>query len=274
MSASHRWVGGDDYEAYVGRWSRPVGRAFVAWLDVPPGAAWLDVGCGTGALTATILDAAAPGSVTAIDPSPDFVEHARSNVQDERARFVIGSAAAVPVPDAAVAVAVSGLVLNFIPNLAAGLAELRRVVAPGGVVAGYVWDYAGGMELIRRFWDVAIALDPAAAALDEAVRFPICAPDPLRSTFEAAGLRDVEVRSIGVPTVFADFDDLWTPFLSEVGPAPGYAMKLEATQRDALREGLRSVLPTEADGTIRLTARAWAVRATTDGPSPGPSASP
>ncbi len=269
MIGADRWTGGDAYEAYVGRWSRPIGRAFVDWLAVPPASTWLDVGCGTGALTATILDVAAPLRVIAIDPSAEFVDHARAAVPDERARFVVGSAAAVPVPDAAVDVAASGLVFNFIPNLAAGLTELRRVVAPGGLVAGYVWDYAGGMELIRRFWDAAIELDSAAAAADEAVRFPICAPDPLRAAFDDAGLRDVEVRSIGVPTVFADFDDLWTPFLSGVGPAPGYVARLDVEHRAALAERLRTIVPSATDGTIHLVARAWAVRGVTDGPAAG-----
>ena len=269
MSGSDSWTDGDDYEAFIGRWSRPVGRVFVAWLDAAPGTTWLDVGCGTGALTATILETAVPARVIAIDPSPAFLDHARARVGDVRARFVVGSAADVPVPDGAVEVAVSGLVLNFVPNLGAALTELRRVVGAGGLVAAYVWDYAHGMDLLRRFWDAAIELDAEAGALDEGTRFPICAPDPLRAAFEAAGLRDVDVRSIDVPTVFADFDDLWAPFLSGVGPAPGYAIRLDPARRDALRERLRATLPTEPDGSIRLTARAWAIRGTTDGPAAG-----
>ena len=155
---------------------------------------------------------------------------------------------------------VSGLVLNFVPDLGAALAEMLRVTRPGGVVAGYVWDYAGGMELIRRFWDAAIELDPAARGLDEGIRFPICAPGPLQRAFESAGLAGVEVRPIDVPTVFRDFDDYWTPFLSGVGPAPGYAAALDPARRDALRERLDATLPREPDGRIALTARAWAVR--------------
>jgi len=269
MSGTDAWTDGEDYEAYIGRWSRPVGQVFVTWLQAAPGATWLDVGCGTGALTATILEMAAPARVIAIDPSEAFVGHARGAVSDPRARFALGSADDVPVPDAAIDVAASGLVLNFVPNLAVALTELRRVVVPGGTIAGYVWDYAAGMELIRRFWDAAIALDPAAALDDEGARFPICAPDPLRAAFVEAGLRDVDVRPIDVPTTFRDFDDLWAPFVSGVGPAPGYAVRLEASRREALRERLRTTLPTEADGSIRLGARAWAVRGTTDGPAPG-----
>jgi hypothetical protein len=129
------------------------------------------------------------------------------------------------------------------------------------VVAVYVWDYAEGMELIRRFWDAA-SLDPDAAPLDEARRFPLCAPAALEELWRSAGLAGVETRAIEVPTPFADFDDYWRPFLGGQGPAPGYVMSLDGDRRKALRERLRAELPTSADGRIRLTARAWAVRGT------------
>jgi len=267
VTATDHWTDGDAYERWIGRWSRLVGAEFVAWLDMPSDRRWLDLGCGTGALTETLLATVAPASVVGVDPSAWFVAHARATVRDPRASFVEGAADAIPLATASVDAAVAGLVLNFIPDLRAGLAELRRVVAPGGMVAGYVWDYADRMELIRRFFDAAIELDPAAAPADEGSRFPICAPGPLGSAFTAAGFRDVDVRSIEVPTVFRDFDDFWTPFLSGIGPAPGYAMRLTEPDRAALRERLRETLPIEPDGSIRLVARAWAVRGSTDGPS-------
>jgi len=255
-----RWTGGDDYDAYIGRWSRPVAVAFVNWLAVNAGRDWVDVGCGTGALSAAILAGAAPASVVGIDPSADFVNAAAARVDDRRGRFVVGAAAAVPLESAAADVVVSGLVLNFVPDLDVALAEMLRVTRAGGIVAGYVWDYAGGMELIRRFWDAAVELDPAARDLDEGIRFPICAPGPLQTAFESAGLAGVEVRPIDVATVFRDFDDYWTPFLSGVGPAPGYAAALETARRAALRDRLDATLPREQDGRIALTARAWAVQ--------------
>jgi SAM-dependent methyltransferase len=254
------WAGGDRYEAYVGRWSRPVARSFVAWLAVPADARWLDVGCGTGALTGTILATAEPSEVLGVDPSPDFVAHAAAHVRDPRAAFREGSAQALPADDAAFDAVVSGLVLNFVPAPSAALAEMRRVTRPEGVVAAYVWDYADGMQLMRRFWDAAAELDPAVRELDEGLRFPLCRPEALHELFTGAGLVAVEVEEIVVPTVFADFDDYWTPFLGGTGPAPAYAVQLPDHDRAALRESLRSRLPTEVDGSIHLTARAWAVR--------------
>ena len=141
-------------------------------------------------------------------------------------------------------------------------AEMVRVVKPQGVVAAYVWDYAGKMQLMRHFWNAAAALDPLAYDLDEGRRFPLCQPDPLRELFQQAGLGGVEVRPIDIATDFRDFDDFWSPFLGGQGPAAGYAMSLSEDGRLALRERLRSGLPFALDGSIPLVARAWAVRGT------------
>jgi SAM-dependent methyltransferase len=254
------WAVGDAYESYVGRWSRRVAVPFLAWLGVRAGRRWLDVGCGTGALTATVLAAADPAEVTGVDPAGPFVAHARATVTDPRARFETGDARSLPLPDSRFDAVISGLVLNFVPEPDRAAAELCRVAAPGGTVAAYVWDYAGGMALMRYFWDAAAALDPAAAELDEGHRFPVCRPEPLAALWTAAGLDEVEVRPIDVPTVFSDFDDYWTPFLGGQGPAPGYTMSLPEDRRAALRDLVRDRLPTAADGSIPLTARAWAVR--------------
>ena len=253
-----RWSSGDSYERYVGRWSRPVAASFLRWLAIPPGRSWVDVGCGTGALTEAILRDAAPSRVVGVDPAAPFIARARAQVPDARASFTVGDARCLPLPDDDVDVVASALSLNFVPDPAAAVAEARRVVRPGGVVAAYVWDYAEGMELMRCFWDVAAELDPAAGDVEESLRFPLCRPEPLAAVF--AGLDEVEVTGITVPTVFADFDDYWTPFLGGNGPAPAYAMALDEPRRDALREALRERLPVAADGSIPLSARAWAVR--------------
>jgi SAM-dependent methyltransferase len=254
------WVHGDVYEGYVGRWSRRVAAQFVPWLGCPEGLRWLDVGCGTGALSQTVLDLAAPAAVVGVEPSEGFLAVARQRLGD-RADLRIGDAAHTGLADAAVDTTVSGLVLNFVPDLDAALAEMRRVTRGGGLVAAYVWDYAGRMELMRRFWDGAVALGlEGAASKSEVVRFALCEPGALTAAFERAGLRSVRVEPIEVPTRFADFDDYWQPFLGGQGPAPAYAMGLDESARTRLREHLRATLPVAADGSIELVARAWAVR--------------
>ena len=254
------WASGAAYEPYVGRWSRLVARKFLAWLAVPPGGQWLDVGSGTGALSQTILAMAAPRAVRGIDRSDGYVSFARAQVRDERASFETGDAQALPVLSAEFDVAVSGLVLNFVPQPERMAAEMARAVRPGGIVAVYVWDYAGQMQLMRQFWDAAAALDPPAAELDEGRRFPVCAPQPLAELLHGAGLERIETRPIDVPTVFRDFDDYWGPFVGGQGPAPSYTMSLSEERRVLLRERLRAALPAATDGSIPLVARAWAAR--------------
>jgi SAM-dependent methyltransferase len=257
------WSSGDSYDSYVGRWSRPVAAEFVRWLDRPPRGRWLDVGCGTGALTEAVLSAAAPGQVVGLDPSPGFLSHAAARVLDVRASFAIADARALPVADGTFDGTVSGLVLNFVPDRPAALREMARAVGAGGTVAVYVWDYAGGgMGLMRCFWDAAEELDPAVRPQRESVRFDFCRPEPLTALFEDAGLADVDVREIVVPTVFRDFDDYWSPFLRGTGPAPAYVASLDDDRREALRSAVLEHLPVDSDGSIPLTARAWAVRGT------------
>lgn len=255
------WASGEAYEPYVGRWSRAVARELLAWLEVPAGGRWLDVGSGTGALSGTILEVAAPAEVVGIDQSAGYVAYARQRLPSPGVRFEVGDARALPVESAAFDAVVSGLVLNFVPDPAAAVAEMARAARPGGVVGVYVWDYADGMELMRRFWDAAVALDPAAGELDEGSRFAtVCRPEALADLWRGAGLRGIETRAIDVPTRFRDFDDYWTPFLGGQGSAPGYVSTLSAERQATLRERLRADLSVAADGSIELTARAWAVR--------------
>jgi SAM-dependent methyltransferase len=213
QSASDVWDSGEALERYVGRWSRVVAAAFLRWLDVPPHARWLDVGCGPGALTETILRLASPEAVAGIDPSEHNLEFARDRIKDLRVTFEVGNAMALAAQTATYDAAVAGLVLNFVLQAGTAVAEMARVTRPGGHVAAYVWDYADGMALMRKFWDAAVASDPSAIGLDEGQRFPLCRPEPLTRVFNGAGLTDVQVRAIDVPTVFRDFDDYWSPFL-------------------------------------------------------------
>ncbi|HKX39082.1 MAG TPA: methyltransferase domain-containing protein [Burkholderiales bacterium] len=257
---SDTWERGSPYERYVGRWSRQVAPLFLSWLSVPAGRRWLDVGCGTGALCAAILDGCSPSSVAGVEPSEGFLKTAAENLAG-RATLHQGSATAIPLDDGSVDVVVSGLVLNFVPDQHAALLEMARVTGKGGTIAAYVWDYAGKMDLMRFFWDAAVELDPAASKLDEGVRFPLCRPEALEKVFASAGLKSVEVTAIDIPTLFADFDDYWRPFLGGQGPAPAYAMSLDEVARARLRDRIRERLPVKANGSISLTARAWAARA-------------
>ncbi|MGA7732654.1 MAG: methyltransferase domain-containing protein [Chloroflexia bacterium] len=260
MNKSDTWANAEAYEPYVGRWSRLVAREFLDWLAVPPGSYWLDVGCGTGALTEAILQQAAPAEVMGVDPAEGFVAYAREHVQDRRASFRVGDAMALPFEDEMFGAVMSGLVLNFIPRQDVALAEMVRVAKRGGIVAAYVWDYAGQMQMMRVFWDAAVELDQAIAERDQGRRFPVCKPEPLTELFESAGLTGVEVRAIDAATHFRDFEDYWVPFLGGQGPAPSYVTSLTEERRTALRERIRSRLPIAPDGSIPLFARAWAVR--------------
>jgi len=253
------WAVGEAYEAYVGRWSRRVAGVFVPRLRVPAGRRWLDVGCGTGALTGAVLATADPARVCGVDPSAGFLASARAAVADPRAAFVRADARELPVAGGSVDVVVSGLALNFVPDPARAAAEIRRVLAPGGTAAAYVWDYAGGMAMMRLFWDAAAAVDPAAAAYDEGPRFPVCTRPGLAALWQGAGLRDVRVEPVEIPTVFRDFADFWTPFLGGQGAAPAYLASLPAGHRAAIEARLRDRLPA---GPIALSARAWSVRGT------------
>lgn len=253
---SDAWLAGDAYEAYMGRWSRVLARAFVEWLAPPPSADWLDVGCGTGALTAAIRELAAPRSIVACDPAAPFVAHARTQLDDERISFVVAGTDALPRRDDGFDAIASCLVLNFVAQPADALAAMRERARAGGFVAACVWDYREGMELLRWFWDEAIATDPEAAALDEGRRFALCDLAVLVALFRDAGFAHVHTGTLEIPTCFASFDDYWTPFLRGTGPAPSYVASLDPQRRDALRERLRRRI----DARRQLTARAFVVR--------------
>jgi SAM-dependent methyltransferase len=254
------WAVGALYERYIGRWSRLVARELLKVLSVPAQKDWLDVGCGTGALSQVILEHALPRMIKGIDSSADFIAHANAHIFRVCATFEVGDAEALPFEPASFDAVVSGLVLNFVRQPRRMAAEMVRVARPGAAVAAYVWDYADKMELIRYFWDAAVALDPGALELDEGRRFPICKPSPLIQLFEDAGLQKVELSAIDIATRFRDFDDYWAPFLGGQGPAPAYAMSLSDELRAALRDRIRSSLPIADDGSIPLMARALAVR--------------
>ena len=252
------WSQGRSYDAYMGRWSRGIAPRFLDWLDPAPGLDWLELGCGTGALTAAILARCAPRSLIAIDASEGFVAQARENLGEGAADLRVGDAAAPGLGPESRDVVASALTLNFLPDREGALREWRRVLRRGATLSFYVWDYpGGGLAFLRAFWRAAAELDPGAAGLTEDRRFPFCTPETLVALVSGAGYEEVACEGIEAPTVFADFEDYWAPFAAGTGPAPGYVASLEPERRERLRERLERDL---GGGPIALGARAWAVR--------------
>ena len=259
------WQQADAYERYMGRWSRQLAPRLLRWLAVPPGQRWLDVGCGTGALSAAVVASCAPASLWGADPSEGFLAAARAALPAE-VHFVRATAERLPLADAQVDVVVSALVLNFLPDPAAALREWTRVTAPGGCIAACVWDYAERMELVRLYWDAAASASLLAPGEDQGERFPICRPEALAQVFVDEGLQAVDTGAIELEMTFDGFDDLWLPFLGGQGSAPAHAMRLTPDELERVRQALRERLDARAhdrdghDERLRLKARAWTVR--------------
>lgn len=255
-----KWTSGAHYDQWMGRWSRLLAHEFLKWLDLSAGLRWIDVCCGSGMVTETIVERSAPASVVGVDASAEQIKFACEHRSASNVTFQIADATVLPFADASFDVAVCGLGLNYVPNPALALWEFRRVTRPDGTAAVYVWDYAHGARFVREFWDAATAIDSEAASFDQALRFPMCTPDGLRSLFEQAKLEYIDVRSLDVVTRFIDFDDYWEPLLTGQGSAPNYLASRNEQIRTAIRERLRTTLPRNGQGAIELPARAWAIR--------------
>jgi SAM-dependent methyltransferase len=262
-TACDRWAAASTYEHFMGRWSRTLARDFIQWLEPAARLHWLELGCGTGALTNAICNYAEPASVTACDPAAPFVEYARQNLGDVRASFVVAGADDFPLRSGGYDVVASLLAFNFFPVPGTALERMRSATVPGGIISACVWDYAGEMQFLRYFWNAAVKVDPSASELDEGRRFPICNPDTLMRVFRDADLIDVRGEPLDIATEFESIEDYWKPFLGCTGPAPSFVASLNAQKRGLLRAELERVLPRDTDGTIRLRARAWAVRGNT-----------
>jgi SAM-dependent methyltransferase len=242
------------YDRFVGRYGGELARALVAAADVRPGGRALDVGCGPGALATELVAVLGAEQVAAVDPSPPFAEACSKRLPGVRVE--VAAAEALPFEDGAFDHALAQLVVNFMADPAAGLREMHRVTRLGGTVGVAVWDYAGEMTLLRRFWDAAVALDPTAADLDEGRSMPYCNPEELEELLSSAGLTAVNVAPAVVAAAYDDFEDLWQPLELGVAPSGAYAAGLPAERREALKEELRRRLGVP-DDPFRLTARAW-----------------
>lgn len=250
------------YERFMGRWSRDLALSFARFAGVRDGDTVLDVGSGTGALAAAIAKVAPSSRIVGIDPSAPYVAYAKSQDGSSHIHFEVGDAQQMRFGDATFDRALSLLVVNFIPDARKALSEMKRVTKSKGTIAAAVWDYGEGMEMLRAFWDEAVALIPANAAKDER-NMPLCRRGDLATLWREQGLQDVVEEGLTIETRFESFDDFWTPFLEKQGPAGAYASSLPAADREALRLRLRRRLFGDGpDKPIVMHARAWAVRGT------------
>ncbi len=246
------------YEAFMGRWSRAAGTVFLDWLAAPTGAHWLDVGCGTGAFTELIVDTAAPAAVSAVDPAALQIEHARSQPIGQRADFQIADAQALPYPGRSFELVVAALAINFMADRPRALAEMRRVGRPGGMVAGYVWNFAEERSPGSLLRTGLRAIGVEAADIPGAAESRL---DALNALFERAGLEQVATRTIDVTMHFASFDELWREQTLNFGPRGRVMAALTEAERARLTETVRASLPTSPDGSVALCAQALAIKA-------------
>jgi ubiquinone/menaquinone biosynthesis C-methylase UbiE len=251
-----RFDDGAAYERMMGAWSRIAGAAFLDWLAPRAGQRWVDVGCGNGAFTELVVERCAPASVDGVDPSDAQLKYARTRKAGTVARFRAGDAMALPYGDDAFDVAAMALVLFFVPDPAKGIAEMARVVAPGGLVSAYSWDMLGGgfplhaMQAEMR----ALGASPPRPPSLEASR-----SEAMHALWTAAGLTDVEVTSIEAVRTFDDFDDWWTT--SRHSPSTAATLAAMAPgDVERLRARMQASMPVAPNGTIAATARANAIR--------------
>jgi SAM-dependent methyltransferase len=261
-SSTYRASDGSAYERFLGRWSRLLAGPFAEFARPADRGRLLDVGCGTGSLALALAERGAPDRVAAIDIAMPYIAFARSRPGAASIGFAVGDACRLPYADRSFAAALAQLSLNFVPDAAQAVREMRRVVQPGGVVAAAVWDFRGGLVFQRLFWDTAAGLDSdAGAARDRLFSGPLALPDGLPMLWHDAGLALVERGSITIRMEYADFADYWEPLLGGQGPVGGYVEGLPPERRRLIEERVRAAFLSGApDGPRSLTATAWAVR--------------
>jgi SAM-dependent methyltransferase len=255
--AARLFADGEAYERLMGRWSRLAGEAFLEWLDLPMGLRWLDVGCGNGAFTEALIARCAPREVIAIDPSDGQLAYARARPGTKMAQFRVGDAQALPFSDGSFDVAAMALVISFLPDPAKAIAEMARVVRPGGWIATYMWDIPGGglplepIHVAMKSLGLASPVPPGSVASRR---------DHMRALWEGAGLESIDTRVIRIPVVYSDFDDFWESNSVPVGPGGKAIHEMSPSGKEQLRARLREQLPIGPDGRIAYEAYANAVK--------------
>jgi SAM-dependent methyltransferase len=253
---------GDAYERFMGRWSRDLAPLLVRFAGVDDGDVVLDVGSGTGALAAAVAAAAPSSRVVGVDRAPAYVAFAKARHASPRVRFEVADARNLPFAQASFDRTLSLLNLNFVPEPGKAVDEMTRVTRRGGTVAAAVWDYGDGMQMLRVFWDEAVALK-ADIDRDDERRMPLCRSGELAALWRRHGLQDVAEEALTIRTAFSGFDDYWAPLLERQGPAGACVATLNDDEREQLRRRLQLRLSGQRpDNPIELTARAWAVRGT------------
>lgn len=262
MSSTFTVRSASGYERLMGRWSRQLAVPFIDFAGLAEGEQILDVGCGTGSLTFALPRAAAIGEVAAIDFSPIFVEEVQRRNSDPRITIAQGDACAIPFPDGRFDRAFSLLVLHFVPEADKAVAEMCRVVRPGGVVAAAIWDHLGGMPGMRIIWDTVAALDEEARRLRGQYGFqPMMRPDGMRQSFMARGLVDVVQTSLLIRMDYESFADYWDPITAGEGPLGKYIAELDPSRRAKADEAVRAAYEAgQPDGPRSFAAVAWACR--------------
>lgn len=248
------------YERFMGRWSRLLAPAYLAFVGVKDGDRVLDVGTGTGAVASALAAAMPSSEVVGVDPSEAFIAAATKNAKSGRQRFEVGDAQALRQSDAAFDHTMALLVMNFIPDHQKAIDEMRRVTRPAGTVSACVWDYDAGMQMLRFFWDEVVALDPAMAPKDER-NMKLSREGQLGELWRKAGLLEVREEPLAIEQAFSSFDDYWGPFTKGAGPGGAYVVSLADTRRVQLEARMRTrLLGDRPDGPFTLTAKAWCVK--------------
>jgi SAM-dependent methyltransferase len=260
QAEANMFAAGAGYERFMGRWSRLLAPGFIAFAGIRDGDRVLDVGTGIGSI-ATAVEAGMPASeIVGVDPSAGFVAYAANSAKSARLRFEVGDAQALPFEDASFDRTVAALVMNFIPDHTRAIAEMRRVTRPQGTVSACVWDYDAGMQMLRFFWDEAVALDPAVEPKDER-HMKLSRHGQLGELWRQAGLTNIKEEPLSIEQVFTSFDDYWGPFTKGAGPGGAFVVSLPEDRRAQLEARMRQrLLGDRPDGSFTLTAKAWCVR--------------